>query len=165
MAHGPVKSKQLHGVPHCLRLKETWKYGFLTLQAVYNDHVQLLYRRDPQGIGVEIGVDSKERQLGYSEVDQTLISPYRKKPLSGVVIEWVCGVQSLVQLVPLPKESSRSLPTSAPELDTSTKRTCRWPAKDPQYSCRLSLRDGRHHFEGRKEGQRREWSSAEDAHD
>ncbi len=153
LAQTTLKNKRWSETLRLVRLRETRTYGpEPTLQVVYHDHVQFYYRRDPRGIGIEIGVDSKERQIGYSEAEKTLISPWRRRPLPTLVIDWVCGVQSLVQLARLQGMESTSGPTVAsPGLDISANGICRWPAQCPQYSCQLTLVDGRYIFMGREE--------------
>ncbi len=152
MAQATLKSKRKSGAPKIVRLKETRQYGpDSTLQVVYDDHVQLCYRREPRGFGVEIGIDNKERQLGYSEEDKALTSPYRRRPLPNLVTEWIRGAQSLVQLVSLPKETADTPTVDSLALDTSNKAVCSWSVKNTRYSCRLISEDGRYIFLGRND--------------
>ncbi len=138
----------------CSRLMETWKSGLgPTLHVVYPDSMVLLYRRerDRPGFGIEIGEDNKERQLGFSEYENALISPTRNTALPNLVLEWICGVQSLVQLAPLPQEwADESFPASS-RLNTSKQRICRWTRKSRQFSCQLVLNEGQYFLVAREE--------------
>ena len=114
------------------------------------------YARRQQGFGVEwVVVPRAERRheiaLGYSEVDKTLMSPHFSTKddsiaLPNIVIEWVCGVQSLVQLLPLPTNVSLAQgQESQQEIDVKERGVCRWSQdKYHTFSIGLELKRGRY---------------------
>ncbi len=133
------------------------------LEVVFNDDVKLSYRRCPRGFGIEIGMHNIGRRLGYSEENKTLISPTRKSLLPGMVVEWLCGAQSLVQLVRARNENAGARTTTASDVDASAKGMCKWPKKDPQFLCKVDLQSGRYMFLGCQEKKRLESSAGEES--